>query len=81
MAEAVYEDEKDKLEIDRQLIAWQTALLMNASGNMKKPVTMERLLGGKAENSDEPKSENGRLDRDEKNRKLDELKKKFKQPS
>ena len=29
----------------RELAAWVTSHLMNASGNMKQPVTMDRLLG------------------------------------
>ena len=34
----------DKLERETRNLAWQTALLMNATGNFKEPVTIEMLL-------------------------------------
>ncbi len=37
----------DKLEREAHNLAWQTALLMNATGNLKEPVTIEMLLGSK----------------------------------
>lgn len=75
MLEAVNADEKDKFDADHRLLAWQTALLMNATGNYKKTIKVETLLG---ETAEDVKGENNRVDRDEKNRKLEELKNKFK---
>jgi hypothetical protein len=37
---------QNKREDDKWfMLAWQTAYLMNATGNMKRPVTVDRLLG------------------------------------
>lgn len=73
MLEAVNADESDKFEIQHRLLAWQTALLMNSTGNYKKQIKPEMLLG----NDSEDKNEGNRLDREEKNRKLAELQSKF----
>lgn len=37
--------EERRLNNTKCLIAWQTAYLMNATGNFKEPVTVEKLLG------------------------------------
>lgn len=74
MLEAVDADEADKFELQQRLFAWQTAHLMNASGNMKNRITVEKLLG--KSNDNKPEDAN-KVDRDEKNRKLQELKEKF----
>ena len=34
----------DKKKRETELLAWQTALLMNATGNMKETVTVDTLL-------------------------------------
>ena len=34
----------DKVKRDTRAIAWQTALLMNATGNMREPVSIDMLL-------------------------------------
>jgi hypothetical protein len=73
MLEAVRKDEEDSFDGDFTLYAWQTAHLMNASGNFKKKVTVDMLTGKKP---DEVKGEN-RVDRDEKNRTMTGLKDKF----
>ena len=76
MAEAVKKDEADKIEVQQQIVAWQTALLMNATGNYKKQIKPSDLLG-----NSKTESNGNRLDRDAKNKRLDELKKKFNQPT
>lgn len=38
----------------RDCIAWQTAHLMNATGNFKKPVTVEMLLDTKSADETKP---------------------------
>lgn len=77
MVEAVMTDEKDKIEVQQQLMAWQTSLLMNATGNFKKQIKPEDLFS-KEKDADLPKGVN-RIDRDEKNRKIEELQEKFNQ--
>ena len=39
------EGARQRREETRELAAWITSHLMNASGNMKQPVTMDKLLG------------------------------------
>lgn len=73
MAEAVAEDEKRIAEDRYFLVAWQTAHLMNATGNMKKPVDPFKLLG-------KPKPNSGPVQYESKEAKLQalaELKKRF----
>ena len=74
--QAVSKDEKDKFDVDHQLTAWQTALLMNATGNFKKKIKVTDLIGEK-ETEKPPTAEVEEVDREEKNRKLAELKSKF----
>ncbi|MFD9628679.1 phage tail assembly chaperone [Peribacillus muralis] len=74
MYEAVTSDEGEQFTAEHHLLAWQTALLMNATGNYKKQIKPDMLIG----KTDDDKAEPNRLDRDEKNRQLDELKNKFK---
>ena len=80
MYQAVSKDEKDKFEADHQLTAWQTALLMNATGNFKKKIKLTDLIGEKEEKK-KPDAEVTEINREEKNRKLSELKSKFSQES
>ena len=65
MLEAVHEDERDKYKAEHTLLAWQTALLMNSTGNYKKAITVEQLVG-KPEENKESNGEVKRLDREEK---------------
>jgi hypothetical protein len=74
MVEAVKQDEEDKFQGEFHLFGWQTAHLMNSSGNYKKRITLDALIGKPKEETD--KSED-RLDRDEKNKQMTELKEKF----
>jgi hypothetical protein len=75
MAEAWAEEEKRRQEVRQHLLAWHAANIMNASGNLKRPVTAEKLLGKKrtGTRSGEPV----RLSPEEKRKKLEELKKIF----
>ena len=75
MYEAVTSDDGEQFDADHHLLAWQTALLMNATGNYKKQIKPDMLIG---KPDDDKGEEPNRLDRDEKNKKLDELKNKFK---
>jgi hypothetical protein len=74
MVNAVQEEEQRQIDIQMEITAWQTALLMNATGNYKKTIRPEMLLGKKP---DSATNSNNKLDREEKNRKLAELKGKF----
>lgn len=74
--QAVSKDEKDKFDVDHQLTAWQTALLMNATGNFKKKIKVTDLIGEK-ETEKQPSAEVVAMDREAKNKKLAELKSKF----
>ena len=47
-----YQGYSDKVKREIRMRAWQTALLMNASGNMKEPVTVDYLL--QPEKKEEP---------------------------
>lgn len=71
MAEAVVEDEKRKIEEQLWIVAWQTAHLMNATGNFKKTITPEKLLGKSAS------KEIRYASAEEKKKALEEVKKKF----
>lgn len=70
------EEEAKKIEREEFLIAWQTALLMNATGNYKRAITPEKLLG-LDKNGDKKQGETTKVNRDEKNKKLSNLKEKF----
>lgn len=58
------------------MVAWQTALLMNATGNYKRAITPERLLGID-KNGEKKKGDTTQVNREEKNKKLSDLKAKF----
>lgn len=45
MVEARVEEEERQQEAEYWRTAWQTALLMNATGNFKTRITPEKLLG------------------------------------
>jgi hypothetical protein len=73
MLEYYLEEEKLVIEREQYLVAWQTALLMNATGNYKRTITPEKLLGKNKNKSPEVKE----IDREEKEKKLQELMSKF----
>lgn len=75
MYEHFMRDEKDRIEAQQDLVAWQTALLMNATGNYKKQIKPSDLM-----KRDENTVSDGvsRIDKEEKDRKLADLKAKFK---
>lgn len=50
MTGAYYRQQAARLELDFERTAWLAANIMNASGNLKHPVTVERLLGKKGSN-------------------------------
>ncbi|WP_255292482.1 hypothetical protein [Bacillus wiedmannii] len=58
------------------MTAWQTALLMNATGNYKRAITPEKLLG--LDKNGEKKQSTQEVNKEEKNTKLSNLKDKFK---
>jgi hypothetical protein len=73
MLEYYLEEEKLVIEREQYLVAWQTALLMNATGNYKRTITPEKLLGKNKNKSPEVKQ----VDKDEKEKNLQELMAKF----
>jgi hypothetical protein len=75
LVDAFVYEQKRKFEETHHLLAWHAANVMNASGNLKKPVTVEKLIGGNKENR--PTKQGRVMSREEQRRKLDELKKKF----
>jgi hypothetical protein len=50
MTHAYYKEQTSRLELDYERTAWLAANIMNASGNLKRPVTVDRLLGKKDNN-------------------------------
>lgn len=72
MVEAVYADRNETWGISYDQVAWQTSLLMNSTGNYKKKITPDQLLG-----KDEKEANSSELDRDEKNKRLEDLMNKF----
>ncbi|PEJ48426.1 phage tail assembly chaperone [Bacillus wiedmannii] len=71
------EEESRKTEKEEFMLAWQTALLMNATGNYKRAITPEKLLG--LDKNGEKKQGTQKVNKEEKNNKLSSLKEKFKQ--
>lgn len=70
-------EESRKTEKEEFMLAWQTALLMNATGNYKRAITPEKLLG--LDKNGEKKQGTQKVNKEEKNNKLSSLKEKFKQ--
>ncbi|WP_193635910.1 hypothetical protein [Bacillus paranthracis] len=62
------------LDLQMQVFAWQTALLMNSTGNYKKSIKATDLYKSSAEVA---KAKAEVMTREEKNRKLSELEAKF----
>lgn len=52
MIEAHAEVENEEFETKMQMIAWQTALLMNSSGNYKKKIKPQDLYSNKNKNEE-----------------------------
>lgn len=69
------EEEARKTEKEEFMIAWQTALLMNATGNYKRAITPEKLLG--LDKNGEKKEGTVKVNKEEKNEKLSDLKARF----
>lgn len=63
------EAEEKKWESYQQILAWHAANIMNASGNLKRPVSVEKLIGKKKKTK--------KMDKEIQKKKLDELKKTF----
>lgn len=76
MVEAVLEDEQEKMEAEYWRTAWQTALLMNATGNYKQRITPERLLGKDFGKKDK-KNETKKKSREQQKEELQTLREKF----
>ncbi len=72
MVEAIYSDRTETWEISYEQTAWQTALIMNSSGNYKKRITPDMLL-----NKEKSKSEPSKLDKEDKDKRIGDLMKKF----
>lgn len=70
------EEEARRTEKEEFMTAWQTALLMNATGNYKRAITPEKLLG--LDKNGEKKQSTQEVNKEEKNNKLSSLKDKFK---
>lgn len=72
---------EEEVDLQLNLLAWQTSHIMNSSGNYKKQVKPEDLY--KSQGDDEEPTQNSKelrpIDRDEKNQKLEALMNKFKQ--
>jgi hypothetical protein len=74
MADAFEKEETRKTEQMHHLAAWVSANIMNASGNLKKPVSVEKLLGKKGQRN---RKIGETLSPEEKKRRLEALKAKF----
>lgn len=72
---------EEEVDLQLNLLAWQTSHIMNSSGNYKKQVKPEDLYKSQGdEDSTQGTSKELRpIDRDEKNKKLEALMNKFKQ--
>ncbi|WP_240514575.1 hypothetical protein [Bacillus wiedmannii] len=75
MSAAIMEVRKEELEITYEVTAWQTALLMNATGNFKKLMTPDKLLGKDSEGK--PKEDVVVIGKEERDKRLKELLAKF----
>jgi hypothetical protein len=71
MVDAYIQDETDRQEREYQKIAWLASNLMNAMGTLKRPVTVDRLLGKRPIQTTRP------MTPEEREKALEELKKKF----
>lgn len=63
--------EEEKIDIEMQMLAWQTALLMNSTGNYKKKIKPEDLYNSIAEIEKEEQQQ--RLTLEDKKKLEDEL--------
>lgn len=72
MTEAYSKEEARRIEMDYERTAWLAANIMNASGNMKKLVTADDLLGRKKKANEQRFSS-----KEEREKALNELLKKF----
>ena len=63
--------EEEKIDVEMQMLAWQTALLMNSTGNYKKKIKPEDLYKSIAEIEKEEKQK--QLTREDKKKLEDEL--------
>jgi hypothetical protein len=59
-----------EFEVYQHLLAWHAANIMNASGNLKRSVTVDKLLG-------KNKKKKLSLNREEQKKQLEDLKRKF----
>ncbi|WP_235910963.1 hypothetical protein [Heliobacterium mobile] len=69
IVEARFSYEKQRQEADYHRTAWLACHIMNASGNLKRPVTPDKLLGKSPDNK--------RVERKEQLKALNDLKNKF----
>lgn len=80
MAAAIYTDRHEQSDTTVDITAWQTSLLMNATGNFKKKITPDMLLnkgGDKKEGDGAASPEVRKLDKEEKEQAVKELLAKF----
>jgi hypothetical protein len=68
---------EEDVELQLQLLAWQTSHIMNSSGNYKKPIKPEHLYKPQGDSENETSKELRPIDRDEKNKQLEALMNKF----
>lgn len=76
MANAFAEEEERRVNYEYYLTAWQTSLLMNATGNYRTRITPEKLLG-KDFGKKKEETEQRRLTKEEKERELAKLREKM----
>lgn len=81
MATAIYKDRHEQSDTTVDITAWQTSLLMNATGNFKKKITPDMLLnkGGDKKEGDQGAASPAvrKLDKEEKEQAVKELLAKF----
>lgn len=70
------EEEERQIEYDYYRTAWQTSLLMNATGNYRSRITPEKLLG-KNFGKKRKQAEQRQLTQEEKERELKQLREKL----
>jgi hypothetical protein len=72
MVDAYIQDETNRQDREYHKIAWLASNLMNAMGTLKRPITVDRLLGRR------PTEATRTMTPEEREKALDDLKKKFK---
>jgi hypothetical protein len=77
MVSAYYRRRDDELDEQLTVLAWQTSLIMNSSGNYKKAIKPKDLYKAKGDGEEESENELRPIDVEEKNKELQALQDKF----